>query len=148
MLSSIVKNETLLDLTTFYIGDVCCAVDITSVREINRLLETTHVPLAPDYVKGILNLRGEIITVIDIAKRLKIPSKSSTTSRKNIIVHYHKESIGMMVDSIGDVIRTRDENIEKLPSNVSGDQAAYYQGVLKTDKQLISILNLNELLGG
>ena len=147
-----------IDLTTFYIGDACCGIDILRVQEINKLTEVTCVPLAPDYVKGILNLRGQIITLIDVGKRLGLPSSlgsphpsaavaDKAKKQRNIIVYFENESIGLLVDSIGDVLRAENENIEKPPANVVGIHWKFFEGVLKTEKQLISILNLAEVLG-
>lgn len=143
------RSQSYIDLTTFNIGDACCGIDILRVQEINKLTEVTCVPLAPDYVEGILNLRGQIITVIDVGKRLGLPSSEAddAKNRRNIIVHFENESVGLLVDSIGDVFRAEKENIELPPANVVGIQGRYFEGVLKTEKQLISILNLAELLG-
>ena len=139
--------QSYLDLTTFSIGDACCGINILKVQEINKLTRVTRVPLAPEYVKGILNLRGRIITVMDLGKRLGLPSLRETSHQRNIIVSFENESIGLLVDSVGEVIRTGRGNIEKPPANVVGIQGQYFEGVLKTEKQLISILNLAAVLG-
>ncbi|MDO8970207.1 MAG: chemotaxis protein CheW [Saprospiraceae bacterium] len=141
------KIQPYLELTTFNIGDVCCGINILSVQEINKLIQVTPVPLASEYVKGILNLRGQIITVMDVGTRLGLPSQCEIRHQRNIIVRCKNESIGLLVDSIGDVFRTEMKNIEKPPANVVGLQGQFFEGVLKTDKQLISILNLTALLG-
>jgi purine-binding chemotaxis protein CheW len=149
MQSRFERPQPYVDLTTFNIGDACCGINILRVQEINKLTEVTCVPLAPDYVKGILNLRGLIITVIDVGKRLGLPSSEADEAKnqRNIIVYYENESIGLLVDSIGDVFRAENENIEKPPANVVGIQGQFFEGVLKTEKRLISILNLAEVLG-
>jgi purine-binding chemotaxis protein CheW len=141
------RSQPYVDLTTFNIGNACCGINILRVLEINKLTEVTRVPLAPDYVKGILNLRGQVITVVDVGKRLGLPSQYEPKNRRNIIVHFDNESIGLLVDSIGDVFRVENENIEKPPANVIGIQGRFFEGVLKSEKQLISILNLAEVLG-
>jgi purine-binding chemotaxis protein CheW len=141
------KSRPIVELTTFNIGDACFGINILNVQEINKLTQVTRVPLSPEYVKGILNLRGQIITVMDIGIRLGLPSQCETMHQRNIIVRFENESIGLLVDSIGDVLRTERENIEKPPANVVGIQGQYFEGVLKTEKLLISILNLAVLLG-
>jgi purine-binding chemotaxis protein CheW len=141
------KSQSFIELTTFNIGDACCGINILSVQEINTLTQVTPVPLAPEYVKGILNLRGQIITVMDVGKRLGLPSHCETKHQRNIVVCCKNEFIGLLVDSIGDMFRTERKNIEKPPANVVGLQGQFFEGVLKTDKQLISILNLTALLG-
>ncbi len=140
------KSDGEMELATFYLGDACCGINILTVQEINRLNDVTPVPLAPDYVKGIMNLRGQIITVIDVGKRLGMTCCADTGQRRNIIVRHENESIGLVVDRIEDVIRTRTEDIEKPPANVRDIQERYFDGVLKTDKRLVSVLNLAEVL--
>jgi purine-binding chemotaxis protein CheW len=141
------KNQLSVELVTFYIGDACCGIDILKVQEINKLTQVTCVPLAPDYVKGALNLRGQIITVMDIGKRLGLTSQFETRHERNIVVRFENESVGLLVDRIGDVFQTRGENIERLPVNVVASQGQYFAAVLKTNNQLISILNLAAVLG-
>ncbi len=140
------KSDSEMELATFYLGDACCGINILTVQEINRLNDVTPVPLAPDYVKGIMNLRGQIITVIDVGKRLGMICCADTGQRRNIIVRHENESIGLVVDRIEDIIRTRTEDIEKPPANVRDIQERYFDGVLKTDKRLVSVLNLAEVL--
>lgn len=135
-----------VELITFQIGDACFGIDILLVQEINKLTEVTRVPLAPDYVKGILNLRGRVITVIDIGKRLGVSSRCEGKSRINIIVNFENEMVGLLVDSIGEVLPAESNLIEQMPSNVDSLQGRFYTGVLKAEKQLISILNLAEVL--
>lgn len=147
MLRTVEKTSSHIELTTFYLGDACCGINILMVQEINKLTEATPVPLAPEYVKGILNLRGNIITLIDAGKRLGISSEPEKMKQKNIIVRFENESIGLLIDRVGEVLRAEKENIEEPPANVGGIQRKYIEGVLKTEKELISILNLNNLLG-
>jgi len=147
MSNRFIKSKPFVDLATFNIGDACCGIDILKVQEINKLIQVTPVSLAPEYVKGILNLRGRIITVVDVGKRLGLPTRCEIKHQRNIIVRFENEFIGLLVDSIGDVFRTQMDNIEMLPANVAGNQGQYFEGVLKTQKQLISILNLAAVLG-
>ena len=140
-------QQPMLDLTTFRVGDACCGIDILTVQEINKPAALTPVPLAPEYVMGILNLRGQIITVVDVSTRLGLPSRIATRRQRNIIVQFKNESIALQVDSIGDFLRCGREDIEKTPANIAGIQGRYFTGVIKTQKQLICILNLDTLLG-
>lgn len=140
------KSGSDIELVTFCLGNVCCGVDIRTIQEINRLNVITPVPLSPDYVKGIMNLRGQIITVLDVGKRLGMAHRANMASGRNIIVRCENESIGLRVDDIEDVIRMRREDIETPPPNVSGIQKQFFDGVLKTEKRLVSVLNLAEVL--
>lgn len=141
------KTQPHVELITFNIGDACCGIDIAKIQEINKLNQVTCVPLSPEYVKGILNLRGQIITVMDIGKRLGLPSQCETDHQRNIIVQFENESIGLLVDSIGDVFIAERNSIEKPPANVVGIQGQFFEGVLKSEKKLICILNLAAVLG-
>lgn len=141
------NQQPMMEVTTFMVGDACCGIDILTVQEINKPASITPVPLAPEYVRGILNLRGQIITVLDVSTRLELPFRMPTKRQRNIIVQYENESIALQVDSIGDVLRCRQEDIEKNPANIAGIQGRYFTGVIKTQKQLICILNLDALLG-
>ena len=138
-------NRTV-ELATFYVGDSLCGMDILKVQEINKLLEMTEVPLAPDYVKGILNLRGQIVTVIDLGSKLRLADTETDGDTRNIIVNSNGEYIGLLVHKIGDVERTEEENIEPPPANIGGIQGKYFEGVFKKENSLIGILNVEEIL--
>lgn len=136
----------ILDLTTFYIGDVCCGIDILKVQEINKLNQMTPVPLAPAFVKGILNLRGQIVTVVDVAERLGFRSRSPEVLRRNVIVRFENESFALLVDRIGDVYRAERASIQSPPTSAADNRGPYLEGVLETENELISILNLASVL--
>ncbi len=138
-------NKTM-ELATFYVGDSLCGMDILKVQEINKLLEMTEVPLAPDYVKGILNLRGQIVTVIDLGNKLSLADTEISSETRNIIVNSNGEYIGLLVHRIGDVERTEEDKIEPPPANIGGIQGRYFEGVFKKEKSLIGILNVEEIL--
>ena len=139
------ENKTV-ELATFYVGDSLCGMDILKVQEINKLLEMTEVPLAPDYVKGILNLRGQIVTVIDLGSKLDLAHTETSGETRNIIVNSNGEYIGLLVHRIGDVELTEAGNIEPPPANIGGIQGRYFEGVYKKEKNLIGILNVEEIL--
>ena len=140
------RNNSAVDLATFYVGDALCGIDILNVQEINKHMEITKVPQSPDYVMGILNLRGQIVTIIDIGKKLGLsPTKLSNESR-NIIVKSKEEYIGLVVDSIADVVRADSEKVESAPANIGGVQGKFFEGVFKTEDSLIGILNVEEVL--
>jgi purine-binding chemotaxis protein CheW len=141
-----IKGHRIVELATFYVGDALCGMDILKVQEINKLLDMTEVPQAPEYVKGILNLRGQIVTIIDLGKKLGLSDTSRTSDTRNIIVNSNNEYIGLMVDRIGDVVRTDLETVEPPPANIGGVQGKYFEGVVKTENNLIGILDVEEVL--
>ncbi len=140
------KDDKTAELATFYVGEALCGMDILRIQEINKLLEMTSVPQAPDYVKGILNLRGQIVTVIDLSKKLGLPPRELNDETRNIIVNSEDEYIGLVVDRISDVVDADLNEVEPPPANIGGIQGKFFEGVFKTETNLIGILNAEEVL--
>ena len=135
-----------VELASFYIGEALCGMDILKVQEINKLIEMTRVPQAPEYVLGILNLRGEIVTIVDLGKKLGLKSTGMSDKTRNIIVNSNGEHIGLMVEKISDVIQAELEKVEAPPANIGGVQGKYFTGVFKTEDRLIGILDVEKVL--
>ena len=145
--SDIKGNGKTVELATFYTGEALCGMDILKIQEINKLLEMTPVPQVPEYVRGIQNLRGQIVTVIDLCRKLGLPSvEVDREESRNIIVNSGNEYIGLLVERISDVIRADTDSIQAPPANIGGVQGKYFEGVYKTDNNLIGILNAEEVL--
>jgi purine-binding chemotaxis protein CheW len=140
------NGNDMLELATFYIGDALCGIDILNIQEINRHMETTWVPQAPDYVIGILNLRGRIVSVIDLGKKLGLSPIAKSEDSRNIIIQSQDEQLGFMVDRISDVLLAEKDKIEPAPANISGLKGRYFKGVFKTQNSLIGILDIDEAL--
>ena len=121
-------------------------MDILNVQEINKLMDMTKVPQAPTYVTGILNLRGQIVTVIDLGKKLGLTCTELSDSTRNIIVNSDSEYIGLLVSSISDVVEAQWDKVEDPPANIGGVQGAFFKGVFKTQDRLIGILDVNRVL--
>ncbi|HSQ83820.1 MAG TPA: chemotaxis protein CheW [Desulfobacterales bacterium] len=139
-------HSDTVELASFFVGDALCGMDILKVQEINKLIEMTRVPQAPEYVLGILNLRGEIVTIIDLGKKLGLKSTEISDKTRNIIVNSKGEHIGLMVEKISDVVQAKFEKIEAPPANIGGVQGKYFTGVLKTKDRLIGILDVGKVL--
>ena len=135
-----------VELATFYMGEALCGMDILKIQEINKLMEMTKVPQAPDYVLGILNLRGQIVTIIDLRKKLGLAPTELNNKRRNIIVNSQGEYIGLMAARISDVVQADVSKIEQPPANIRGLQGKYFTGVFKTETDLIGILDVEEVL--
>lgn len=135
-----------VELATFYVGEALCGMDILNVQEINKLMEMTKVPQSPEYVTGILNLRGQIVTVIDLGKKLGLSSTGFSETTRNIIVNADNEYIGLLVSSISDVVEAKWDKVEEPPANIGGVQGAFFKGVFKTKDRLIGILDVNKVL--
>jgi purine-binding chemotaxis protein CheW len=139
-------NSDTVELATFYVGEALCGMDILKVQEINKLIEMTRVPQAPEYVLGILNLRGEIVTIVDLGKKLRLKSTEMSDKTRNIIVSSNGEHIGLMVERISDVTQAEWANVEAPPANIGGVQGKYFIGVFKTEDRLIGILDVEKVL--
>ena len=139
-------HSDTVELASFFVGEALCGMDILKVQEINKLIEMTRVPQAPEYVLGILNLRGEIVTIIDLGKKLGLKSTEISDKTRNIIVNSKGEHIGLMVEKISDVVQANFEKIEAPPANIGGVQGKYFTGVLKTKDRLVGILDVGKVL--
>jgi len=140
------SQEETMALATFYVGNALCGMDILKIQEINKLMVMTKVPQASDYVMGILNLRGQIVTIIDLGKKLGLSSTELNSKSRNIIVNSKGEYIGLMTARISDVMHSDLSRIEPPPANIGGVQGKYFKGVFKTEDKLIGILDVEEVL--
>ncbi len=141
-----VSSKNLVELATFYVGDALCGMDILKVQEINKLMQMTKVPQAPEYVLGILNLRGQIVTIIDLGKKLGLGETDITQDPRNIIVNSSGGHVGLLVKKISDVVEADMERREPAPANMRGIQGEFFTGVYKTENNLIGILNVDKVL--
>jgi len=135
-----------MELATFYIGKSLYGIDIMNIQEINKHFEVTKVPQAADYIIGILNLRGKIVTILDIGKKIGLSHIEKSKDNRNIIIKSQDEYIGLLVDSISDVVIADKNSLEPAPSNLGGLEGKFFSCVLKTEKALIGILNIEEVL--
>ena len=140
------KGGKSFSVATFLVGDALFGMDICQIQEINKITDFTQVPKAPAYVLGIINLRGRIVTVIDLGKKLGLPPTRHGPASRNIIVNWREESVGLFVDGIADVIGVEADKLMAPPSNLKGAQEKFLQGVYKTATQLITILDVETVL--
>lgn len=133
-------------LALFQSGDLLCGLDIAHVQEINQNLAITVVHRAPDYVRGVINLRGAIVTVIDLRKKFGFEPLAAETEPQIVIIRQGDENIGLLVDSVSDVVVAGEEDIEPPPSNLAGVTGQYFRGIFKQDDTLVAILDIDELL--
>lgn len=127
---------------TFYVGDLFFGLDVGSVQEVSRDMEMTEVPLAPPVVKGLINLRGEIVTAIDLRLQLGFPGREEDSGSVSIVM---RDSIGEMVnlvaDEIGDVIKVDENQFEPTPDSLTDQLREYVRGVFKLEKRLLLVLS-------
>jgi len=133
-------------LVVFELAGETYGVEIATVHEIIRMQDITDIPRTPEFVEGVINLRGRIIPVIDLRKRFGLGVAEQTQSSRIIVVEVGGVTVGMIVDSVSEVLRLATNNIEPPPAVISGVDAAYLRGVGKLDEQLIILLDLKKVL--
>jgi len=130
----------------FKIGKEEYGVPITQVKEINRLSTTTKVPKSPMFVEGIINLRGQIIPIIDMKKRFDLTLSEYTGDARIIVIQVANNSFGIEVDSVSEVLRISSSNVEPAPQIACGIDSDYITGVAKVADRLLILLDLDSLL--
>jgi len=121
-------------------------VDIKQVQEIISVEKITRLPKAPEYVKGIMNLRGKIITIIDVKQKLGFPIESTDNKNSSILISkINEQVIGFLIDDVDEVIRIEIKDIDRTVLENS-ESSSYLQGFVKTKERLVILLNLAELI--
>jgi purine-binding chemotaxis protein CheW len=131
--------------TTFYVIKMLFGVEVVKVQEVLRTQETTRVPLAPQVVSGLINLRGQIVTAIDMRRRLHLPPRDDGARPMNIVVRTADELVSLLVDEIGDVLEVEAVKFEKRPQNVDPAVCELIRGVFKLKEQLLLILDIESI---
>ncbi|MDI9643036.1 MAG: chemotaxis protein CheW [Archaeoglobaceae archaeon] len=140
------KGETV-QVIVFKLGEERYGVDISQVREIIRPSQITKIPNAPDFVEGVINLRGQITTIVNLRKRFGLPSKEIDNDSRIIVVEYNNAVIGMMVDTVNEVKYLSHKDIEALPSIITArEEAKFLKGVGKLPDGLLILIDLNKVL--
>jgi purine-binding chemotaxis protein CheW len=140
------RAATELQFATFYVGHMLLGIDIRVVQEISRHAQLTQVPHAPEYVRGVINLRGDVATVIDLRTILGLPKVEADKQSRNLIVHHDGEAIGLLVDKISDILTIRESDILPPPANVNGVDGSVMRGVCTLDSGVVVLLDLERLL--
>jgi purine-binding chemotaxis protein CheW len=135
------NNPLASQFVTFRAGGLLFGVDVLQVQEIIRYQAMTPVPLAPPAVKGLINLRGQIMAALDLRTLLKVETESNENKPMNVIVHTGEETISLLVDSIGDVIETKKDDFELTPETVKAHIRGILDGVFKLKEELLLVLN-------
>jgi purine-binding chemotaxis protein CheW len=140
------KSEELLQLVSFNIGGEEFGVDILKVQEINRMLEVTRVPNAPEYVDGVINLRGKVIPIIDLRRRFDMERREHDKNTRIVVVELQGKVVGFVVDAVREVLRIPKSVTEPPPPIVAGINAEYITAVGKLEDRLLILLDLEGVL--
>ncbi len=139
-------GDELLQLVSFNIGEEEFGVDILKVQEINRMVEVTRVPNTPEYVDGVINLRGKVIPIIDLRRRFGMARKGKDKNTRIIVVELSGKVLGFVVDAVSEVLRIQKSVTEPPPPIIAGIKAEYITAIGKLDNRLLILLDLERVL--
>jgi purine-binding chemotaxis protein CheW len=138
-------GQTVL-LATFFVRDALCALDAAGVQEVIRLGPVTPVRYAPEEVLGIVNLRGKIVTIVDLGLRLGFPPVVAGSESRIFIIEDGNEFIGLLVDRVDEVVEVERDHWQPPPANVNWGQARFFQGVCRARGRVITLLDAGQIL--
>ncbi|MBS7326677.1 MAG: chemotaxis protein CheW [Thiopseudomonas sp.] len=140
------SDDPVLQWVTFRLEDETYGINVMQVQEVLRYSEIAPVPGAPSYVLGIINLRGNVVTVIDTRQRFGLPSAEVTDNTRIVIIEADKQVVGILVDSVAEVVYLRQSEIETAP-NVGNEEAAkFIQGVCNKNEELLILVDLEKMM--
>jgi purine-binding chemotaxis protein CheW len=126
---------------TFYLDTLLFGVELKTVQEVIRSLEVTQVPLAPQVVSGLINLRGQIVTAVDLRRRLEMEPRPAGVPAMNVVVRSEDGAVSLLVDEIGDVVEVDDSTFERPPETLRGEVRLIITGVHKLNDRLMLVLD-------
>lgn len=141
-----IKDSGELQLVVFKLGEEEYGVEITQVQEIIRVMETTRVPKTPGYIKGVINLRGKVIPVIELKKLFGLAKSEVDDQTRIMVVEVQEYTVGMIVDCVSEVLRLPSDAIEPTPPVFSSLSDEYIRGVGKLEDRLLILLDLDKIL--
>jgi purine-binding chemotaxis protein CheW len=133
--------EDARQFCTFYLDEYLFGIELLKVQEVIQQLEFTEVPLAPYVVRGLLNLRGQIVMGIDLRRQLGLAERAADKPTMNVVVRSGEDAISLVVDDIGDVVEVGEESFEPPPETLRGRVRSVILGVHKLEKQLMHVLD-------
>jgi purine-binding chemotaxis protein CheW len=141
-----VDNDEVLQWVTFKLDSETYGINVMQVQEVLRYSEIAPVPGAPTYVLGIINLRGNVVTVIDTRQRFGLNPADITDNTRIVIIEAEKQVIGILVDSVAEVVYLKASEIDEAPNVGNDDSARFIQGVSNREGELLILVDLDQLL--
>ena len=132
--------------STFYVAELFLGIDVLNVQEVLQFQEMTRVPLAAEGIEGLINLRGQIVTAIDMRRRLGLPPRPAGTNPMNLVVRTGDGAVSLLVDEIGDVLDVNEKAFEPAPGNLAPAARALIRGVCKLQDRLLLVLDTGRIL--
>ncbi len=139
-------NDQVLQWVTYRLDDETYGINVMQVQEVLRYTEIAPVPGAPNYVLGIINLRGNVVTVIDTRSRFGLPSAEVTDNTRIVIIEAEEHVVGILVDSVAEVVYLKSSEIDSAPNVGTEESAKFIQGVSNRGEELLILVDLNKLL--
>lgn len=124
------------------LGSMLVGVALDRVQEINRLVEPTFVPLMEPYLRGVINLRGNLVTVLDLGVIVRGEPAGSSAKARTVVVEIGEEICGLCVDEVGDVVEVAPDDVETLPSHLPQEQRRWFRGMVQLPQQLLLLLDV------
>lgn len=131
----------------FALGNELFGFELLSVREIIRLIQVTPIPRAPDYIRGIINLRGKIIPIVDLRTKFNLERKEDSDESCIIVVDVGESETGFVVDKVASVVAFEEGSIEDSPTFTSKDRTDYIRGIGKRESEVFLLLNIEKIMG-
>ncbi len=129
----------------FRLGDEDYAIAITRIQEIILMKPITRLPQAPDYIEGMINLRGAVIPVVNLRKRFGLPAREVDDETRTIVVNVQDRTVGCVVDAVTRVMRLGREQIQPSPLGAAGESCRYVSGLARLDERLLIVLDVEKL---
>lgn len=139
-------SQTEIQLVVFDLASEAYGVDIGAVREIIRMQEITCVPRTPEFVEGVINLRGKVIPVIDLRRRFGLPVADQNDDNRIVVVDIGGQGIGVIVDAVTEVLRLATDAVEPPSAVITTTDSDYLLGIAKVENRLIILLDLERVL--
>ncbi|MGE5474101.1 MAG: chemotaxis protein CheW [Ignavibacteriales bacterium] len=130
----------------FGIEDESFALDIEKVKEIIKPIEIAHVPNVPEFIEGMINMRGKVHAVINIRSKFKIPKKEFDEGTKIILVNMNSMLAGIIVDGVSEIVRVDDQDIGETPEIITKASPEYIKGVIKKDEKMLIVLDIDRVI--
>lgn len=140
------SDDPVLQWVTFRLDDESYGINVMQVQEVLRYTEITPVPGAPGYVLGIINLRGNVVTVIDTRQRFGLPPAPITDNTRIVIIEVDRQVVGILADSVAEVVYLRQSEIETAPNVGNEESAKFIQGVCNKNGELLILVDLEKMM--
>ncbi len=139
-------ENDIRQFVTFTIGGQLCGIPVLQVRDVLAPQEITPIPLAPPAVAGSLNLRGRIVTSVDLRVRLGLPTGDVGQDRMSVVVEHHGDLYSLIIDSVGEVLELSSEKLERTPATLDASWSSFSNGIYRLDVGLLLVLDIDSVL--